>query len=723
MQSSYSSSTSLDEKLKSSARNPISLRLYKVFGTNYDDPAIREALETVSELYKAPESTKGKGVEREAKSLAEEDDVSVFDLESKLVGRHALTSSGTAARARKNLRRDAELKLARGSRQFVHAFQQVDKHLDVLQEHIDAMHVRCDEAQEQLRSTNEACRSLLERAGGLRATRHAVNEQQTAVDAFLSHFTLTEEESDLLQSRNIQIDSIFFRAMQKAERIIADSSVLMSGQDGPTKAGVEIIAATSRQLEEGYDKLTRWCSLEFRQFVRDALLEVTSLLIEAVRWLRKKPELLSEALSVLSQTRQSTLLNSFMDALTRGGPGGLPRPIEIHAHDPLRYVGDMLAWVHQTIAGEREFLESLFGVKGERRMVGSVRKFEDSEEEGWIQELMDNSLEKLRYPLKVRVRQTVRSQESCIASYKVANLLTFYNLTMRRTVGEKAGLSETLNEITDEAYKVFMDTVEAQARSLARTILPDDQDAQPPISLLDHTQVLRELMNVYKSSLMGDESPNDLREGFRPILDVMVDAAINMCLSVSDARATQKGDWDGDAFVMNCLTHLLSVVRPYTFADYKASELQNDIDARAELLITDHFDSVLRDTSLSECISTCNAQSSSDSNPDAEPREPLSHIGAMQPQELALALRAFASWLTSPDVVHPPRLAPLLDRRLAERVHRAALRALVGAYERLCTEVRRPENRYEAANTILGAQRPFGSLPALRQILGVEEDG
>ena len=92
-----------------------------------------------------------------------------------------------------------------------------------------------------------------------------------------------------------------------------------------------------------------------------------------------------------------------MDALTRGGPGGLPRPIEIHAHDPLRYVGDMLAWVHQSIAGEREFLEGLFGVKGEKRMVGSIRKFEDSEEEGWIQELMDKALEKLRYPLKVSI--------------------------------------------------------------------------------------------------------------------------------------------------------------------------------------------------------------------------------------------------------------------------------------------------------------------------------
>lgn len=90
-----------------------------------------------------------------------------------------------------------------------------------------------------------------------------------------------------------------------------------------------------------------------------------------------------------------------MDALTRGGPGGLPRPIEIHAHDPLRYVGDMLAWVHQAIAGEREFLDGLFGIRGERRMVGSVRQFSDSEEEKWIRELMDKAFEKLRSPLRV----------------------------------------------------------------------------------------------------------------------------------------------------------------------------------------------------------------------------------------------------------------------------------------------------------------------------------
>ena len=205
------------------------------------------------------------------------------------------------------------------------------------------------------------------------------------------------------------------------------------------------MATTSSHLEQAYDRLARYCVYEFRQV---AQLEVSPIMREVVRRLGKRPELLAEALQTLSNIRQQSLQTSFITALTRGGPGGLPRPIELHAHDPLRYIGDMLAWVHQAIAAEREFLESLFGLAGDRRMVGSVRKFESSSSEGeaWTRELMDQAVAKLCVPLRVRVQQTVKSQESSIMAYKIANLLQFYTLTMKRTIGNDALLSKTLDE-------------------------------------------------------------------------------------------------------------------------------------------------------------------------------------------------------------------------------------------------------------------------------------
>ena len=109
-------------------------------------------------------------------------------------------------------------------------------------------------------------------------------------------------------------------------------------------------------------------------------------------------------MTFLSETRQATVLSTFITALTRGGPSGYPRPIELHAHDPLRYVGDMLAWVHQSIAVEREFLESLFGLRSDGRMVGSIRKFDSKgDEEDWIRELMDLAFGKLCMPLRVHM--------------------------------------------------------------------------------------------------------------------------------------------------------------------------------------------------------------------------------------------------------------------------------------------------------------------------------
>lgn len=169
------------------------------------------------------------------------------------------------------------------------------------------------------------------------------------------------------------------------------------------------------------------------------------------------------------------MLNSFSTALTRGGPHGLPRPIEIHAHDPLRYVGDMLAWVHQAVAEETEFLDALFDVKEDNRMVGSVRRFQRNETGSWIQGALDKTFEKLCTPLKVtsfaydlcaallivillqaRIRQTIRLQESCIMCYRVVHVLQFYTLTLIRTIGADAVLSRTLVEYVPELFAALL---------------------------------------------------------------------------------------------------------------------------------------------------------------------------------------------------------------------------------------------------------------------------
>ncbi|KAF9555820.1 oligomeric complex COG6 [Agrocybe pediades] len=693
------STASATSTWSSQSRNPVSARLYKVLSTNFDDEETRQALQTLSDLYATP---KGKEVR-----------VVPDDADDEFVQNN--NGDKSASRARKNLRRDMEKQVAEGSKKFLEALGEVDEKLHDLQVHVAAMRASCDEAETQLALTNESSKILLERAGNLRDERQEVEEKKTIISLFLARFTLSESEVEALTSRDVPIGRRFFDAMDKTERIRDDCRVLMAGEDGPTKAGLEIMASTATHLEQGYEKILRYCSAEFRQVGRDSQLEVSPGMRETVSRLRKRPELLTEALAVLSETRQTTLLSSFITALTRGGPSGYPRPIELHAHDPLRYVGDMLAWVHQAIAAEREFLEGLFGMKNDGRMVGSVRRFDSKvEEEEWIRELMDLAVAKLCVPLKMRVQQTIRSQESSIVAYKIANLLQFYLMTMRRTIGENALLSTTLKEITDVAYKVFYDSIESQSQALSRIRLDhDDPSLTPPLAVLDHAQILREIMAVYQSSLLGDEDKEEISAGFNQVLDIMIDPVIQALFSGSEEKKKARPRWDEDVFVLNFLCYLQGVLTAFDFTIDKEKQLEALIDLRIARLTEDHTTNVLRDAGLLQVAETCR---------NHKPDEPLARIPSTQPQDMQRALHQFSAWLSGLEVVHSPRLAQLTVQKLHGKIHQDVLAKLAKAYRMICDEVRKPENKYEAASTLLGSERPFGQVHLLWQIFGLEEE-
>ena len=41
----------------------------------------------------------------------------------------------------------------------------------------------------------------------------------------------------------------------------------------------------------------------------------------------------------------------------------------MQSHDPTRYAGDMLAWLHQAAASEKEYLRSLTSEKGKSMFI------------------------------------------------------------------------------------------------------------------------------------------------------------------------------------------------------------------------------------------------------------------------------------------------------------------------------------------------------------------
>jgi hypothetical protein len=313
--------------------------------------------------------------------------------------------------------------------------------------------------------------------------RQEVKTRQSIVDLFLARFTLSDNEVNALCSSSVPVGSTFFAAMDRAKAIRDDCRVLMVGEDSPSKAGYDLTTTTLYVLNSLIKRQSRYHGRD-RRPPRKGIRQTRPIVqfrvprhgprflsrsVQRANRVHAAPPLppraprvrapsppskkklhtktknnnSSEALTVLAQTRQAATLSSFTSALTTGGTG--TRPIELHAHDALRYIGDMLAWVHQAIAAEREFLETLLGIDAGARMPGAVRAPAHAADE-WLGELLDAAVAGLCGPLRARVLQTVRAQESALNAYKVARLLQFYALTMARTLGARALLTTTLNE-------------------------------------------------------------------------------------------------------------------------------------------------------------------------------------------------------------------------------------------------------------------------------------
>jgi hypothetical protein len=187
------------------------------------------------------------------------------------------------------------------------------------------------------------------------------------------------------------------------------------------------------------------------------------------------------------------------------------------------------------------------------------------------------------------------------------------------------------------------------------------------------------------------------------------------------------------------------VLESFEFTSEKRRTIQEKIDERVKLLEDEHvclflhtmslfysaviqYENILRDASLYDTVAIIKSKSPSVSSLSysqlvpslIELQDRLSHV--LPAQQLQPTLARFSLWLSSPEVVHSPRLSALTSPSLHSTIHRVSLARVAKAYAQLCEEVRKPENRYEAASTLLGMERPFGQAGVLWAIFGLEEE-
>uniref|UniRef100_A0A8W7P5C6 Conserved oligomeric Golgi complex subunit 6 n=1 Tax=Anopheles coluzzii TaxID=1518534 RepID=A0A8W7P5C6_ANOCL len=259
--------------------------------------------------------------------------------------------------SRRNLRSQIEKRSLEINQNFLSAFKEVKEALDGICDDINSMSQSVESMKSQLRNTEAQTKDLIQQANTLQEENAKLQIQQKIASGFLSRFQLSVAEHQMLYGakRDAPITAEFFQVLDRVQRIHTDCRTLM--QSGYQTVALDIMEEMTLHQEAALERLYRWTQSHCRNVESN---EMGVLIVEAMARLQERPVLFKYVVDEYSTARRSVVVRSFIDALTIGGPGGNPRPIEMLAHDPKRYIGDMFAYIHQILPPEKENLQMLF---------------------------------------------------------------------------------------------------------------------------------------------------------------------------------------------------------------------------------------------------------------------------------------------------------------------------------------------------------------------------
>lgn len=465
--------------------------------------------------------------------------------------------------ARRNLRSDLEIRSVALNQTFLQCVRHLAEHVERLKGDVTLMRECCDGMQQRLAEAKNSTTGLLKETADLKRRARILDVSSKAVDAFLSKFELLPEELNALKSVQREgVSDKFFQAVGRVRAIHEGCKVLL--RSSQQKAGLEIMESMAMHLETSYEQLYHWTQGRCRS-MNSEVPDINKDLRRALEELKDRPILLQYCLDEYRLARRMTLVRLFIDALTREGSSG--RPIELHAHDALRYCSDMLGWLHQAIATEKDHILTLLpNVTNETSIV-----------------MLGVVTEGTCHPLRVRIEQVVVSTTESVTAYRLVNLLRYYGSVFQTLLGPVAPLAQTIFDLQELQSKMFFNRLNAQTTGVL------DSPSVPLSTLAPSTSVtamLSLLQKILASRDMNSLSHSNQEQDLRRVLSMCVDPLLQHCRHCAEPL----GRLESMIYMVNCLHTIHNTVALYEFTESYLELLDSQVRS--------NVDSIARELSL-----------------------------------------------------------------------------------------------------------------------------
>lgn len=529
-------------------------------------------------------------------------------------------------------------------------------------------------------AANRETGPVLEEATSLINQKKQVESKQKILHAFTSHFLISEEESTLLASTAEPVNEDFFQTLTRVKKIHHDCQVLLGTEN--QQLGLEVLEQSSKQLNAAFQKLYRWIQREFKTLDLENP-QISASIRRSLRVLAERPTLFQGCLDFFAEARESILSDAFHAALTGSTSEEhiVTKPIEFHAHDPLRYVGDMLAWAHSTTVSEREALENLFISEGDeiQRSIQAGLESEpwlrgEGEEDLFdgrkaLNQLVSRDLASVARVLRQRTEQVIQSHEDATLAYKIANLIGFYKATFIKLLGTDSEVLDIFDTLETSAMRQFRANMRDYVVNLKSDHAASSADLSPPDFLQDSLRTLGTLAKSYDSSFAAT---NDDGEGFQTVLKEALDPFLSGCEDLQKSMQQP----DSAIFAINCLVATKELLFMYPFAQARVIEIDEVIEEHATALTEYQHQYLLHESGLSTLLEALSNITESE-----ESIRSIPELDPFKPDALVAASQQLDEFLPSALIDASESIKRLRDRKMIQVITEAAARKFCEDFE------------------------------------------
>uniref|UniRef100_A0A1I8HLE4 Conserved oligomeric Golgi complex subunit 6 n=1 Tax=Macrostomum lignano TaxID=282301 RepID=A0A1I8HLE4_9PLAT len=563
--------------------------------------------------------------------------------------------------------------------------------LEELYDAVSAMNSSCKDMSVRLQEAKSQTEHLLRETSRIQRESEEYEIRSRVAEVVLELFQLTPEQEQQLTDKASPVTEDFFKALERSKQIHSDCKLLLMAQN--QRAGLEVMEQMSVLMECGCEKLYRWIQNECRMQAGESA-ESPSDDRSDDSSLSDRPVLFKYALDEYANARRAALVKAFIEALTRGGSGGGgPRPMELHSHDPQRYVGDMLAWLHQATASETESLDSLLKLSTD---IASSRSSRRQLRAACLCSLSEGVCR----PLRLRVEQALVGVQDASVLYRLHNLLRFHQGTLDRVLGSNSSLATTVGDLGQLCWRLFFGALTNGAQRALETVEPlatyasgtaagagagiDDWDrlrAPPAVA-----ETLRLLQQVLTAQDSGMAPLSQRRDDLRQVLDTCIDPLLKLCT----VTATRLSPLELAIFMANSLHSLQTGLAAYEFTETHIERLQAQLEPQLDALVAEQLSHILVSLRMLELYQTV------EQHQQQHQQQPLSYLEApcLSLSAVKAAAARFDSYLANPDSLALPQLQALQSSKLRQLVIRRVADQIHSVYTAIYDAIVKPENLF-----------------------------